>query len=514
MSNTAARRAPEAPLRDGSPPGELAFDTNMDAGNRGFRESGAARRRLGLARQVSYVVIDIILVCLGAIVVWGAHFGFAQYIGGQIAPVRELIRDAHLQAYPAFLLLYVALIVMACMSQHLYRTSRELSAPKESLTVAKAVGLATSLLVLFIFISGNNEISRLVVVSSGVLNIGTLSGWRFGKRRYILRRAKRGEGVSRALIVGAGRFGQTFASWLESNQQLGYVVCGFLDSHPNGNPRVLGSLQDLKKIALGQFVDQLFVTLPADRELVKKICIEARQLRLDLNVVPDIYDGLGWRAPTKTIGGFPVIELYGQPIPGLGLAVKRTIDIVLASLGLVLSAPILALAAFWIRFDSPGPVIYAASRVGRKGMKFRCYKLRTMVDGANAQKETLRQCNERDGPFFKMGNDPRITRSGRWLRKFSLDELPQFLNVLLGDMSFVGPRPHPIDDYERYSLDHLRRLDVRPGITGLWQVTARRDPSFEKSMALDLEYIENWSLWLDIEIILKTVPEILRASGA
>ncbi|HLJ15607.1 MAG TPA: sugar transferase [Bryobacteraceae bacterium] len=514
MSGTAARRAPTTHARDGKLPSEFTLGIQMDAGDDGLSDWAAERRRLGLARQVSYVAIDVILVCIGAVVVWGLRFGVAFHLDLRMDSVRELIRSSHMQAYPAFLLLYLTLIVMACMSQHLYRTSRELTSAKESLSVAKAVGLATSLLVLFIFISGNKEISRLVVISSGVLNIGTLAGWRYGKRRYVQGRARRGQGVSRALIVGAGKFGQAFASWLENNQQLGYVVCGFLDAHPNGNPRVLGSIQDLKKIALGQFVDHLFVTLPADREMVKEICIEARQLRLNLNVVPDIYDGLGWRAPTKLIGGFPVIELYGQPIPWLGLAVKRTMDIVLGFIGLILAAPILALAALWIRCDSRGPVFYSAPRVGRKGIKFRCYKLRTMIDGADAHKETLRQSNERNGPCFKIGNDPRITRSGRWLRKLSIDELPQFVNVLRGDMSFVGPRPHPIDDYERYSLDHLRRLDVRPGVTGLWQVTARQDPSFETNMALDLEYIENWSLWLDVEILLKTVPEILRASGA
>ncbi len=515
MSGTAARQAPATRARDGQPPNDLTLGVPMDAATPASSGWAAERRRLGLARQVSYVAIDVILVSIGAAVVCGLRFGVGLRLAFGMDSIRELMRGAHMHTYPAFLLLYVTLIVMACMSQHLYRTSRELTSVQESLAVAKAVGIeATSLLVLFIFMSGNNEISRVVVISCEILNIGTLAGWRYGKRRYVLGRARRGRGVSRALIVGAGKFGQTFASWLENNQQLGYVVCGFLDAHPNGNPRVLGSIQDLKKVALGQFVDHLFVTLPADREMVKEICIEARQLRLNLNVVPDIYDGLGWRAPTKLIGGFPVIELYGQPIPWLGLAVKRVLDIVLASVGLVLAAPMLAVAAIWIRLDSPGPVFYSAPRVGRKGIRFRCYKLRTMIDGADAHKETLRQFNERTGPCFKIGNDPRITRPGRWLRKLSVDELPQFVNVLRGDMSFVGPRPHPIDDYERYTLDHLRRLDVRPGVTGLWQVTARQDPSFETNMALDLEYIENWSLWLDVEILLKTVPEILRASGA
>src|SRR5437879_6731018 len=136
-----------------------------------------------------------------------------------------------------------------------------------------------------------------------------------------------------------------------------------------------------------------------------------------------------------------------------------------------------------------------------------------MIDDADAKKEKLRKSNERNGPFFKMENDPRITRSGRWLRKFSIDELPQLVNVLRGEMSLVGPRPHPVDDYEHYTLEHLRRLDVKPGMTGLWQVTARRDPSFETNMKLDLEYIENWSLGMDLKILAKTIPVVLGAEG-
>jgi exopolysaccharide biosynthesis polyprenyl glycosylphosphotransferase len=454
------------------------------------------------------------LVCLGAIVAYGARFGFAHHLGIEIASAQQLIHQAYTHTYPAFLLLYVALIVMACMSQHLYHTSREIRALEECFNVAKAVGFATVLLVLFIFISGNKEISRLVVASAGVVNTGTLAGWRYAKRRIVLHRARRGEGVSRALIIGAGRLGQTLARWLDNNRQLGYTVCGFLDGNPDGDARVLGSIHDLKKVAIEKFVDQLFVTLPADREIVKEIWVEARRLRLNLYVVPDIYDGLGWRAPIRSVGGFPVIELHGQPIRGFGLAMKRVIDVIVASVGLVVAAPLLAVAALWIRLDSRGPVIYSALRVGKKGKKFRCYKLRTMVEEADAQKEKLRGENERNGPFFKMENDPRVTRCGRWLRKYSIDELPQLVDVLRGDMSLVGPRPHPVDDYERYTLEHLRRLDVKPGMTGLWQVKARHDPSFDKALTLDLDYIENWSLRMDLGILLKTIPAVLRADGS
>lgn len=513
MNGTAARQSRALPVGGSNASGEFAPYAWLDAEDNLSIRTRSARRRIGYFRQGSYVAIDVILICLGAIAVYGARFGFAHYLGVEIASAQQLIHQTYTHTYPAFLLLYVVLIVMACMSQSLYHTSREIRALEESFKVAKAVGIATVLLVVFVFVSGNKEISRMVVASAGVANIGTLAGWRYAKRFYVLKRAHRGEGVSRALIIGAGRLGRTLAVWLENNGHLGYSVCGFLDEHPNGDARVLGSIHDLKKVALGQFVDELFVTLPADREVVKEIWVEARRLRLNLNIVPDMYDGLGWRAPIRSIGGFPIIELHGQPIPAFGLAVKRFIDVVVATVGLVLTAPLLVLAAVWIRVDSRGPVIYSALRVGKKGKKFRCYKLRTMVEEADAQKEKLRGGNERNGPFFKMENDPRVTGCGRWLRKYSIDELPQLVNVLRGEMSLVGPRPHPVDDYERYDLEHLRRLDVKPGVTGMWQVKARRDPSFDKTMTMDLDYIENWSLRMDIGILLKTVPAVLRGAG-
>ncbi|MGB9465161.1 MAG: sugar transferase [Candidatus Acidiferrum sp.] len=477
------------------------------------RRAKVSRDRAGLAPQAAYVAIDFVLVCAGGAGIFWLRFGLANPFPRPVLSSAGLLQQVWSASYPGFLLLYAGLVVLACMSQELYRTARERSAWEETANVVKSVGFATALLVLFIFTSGNKEISRLVVACTGVWNAGALSGWRHAKCHYVLRRARRGEGVSRVLIVGAGKLGRALAAWFEQNRQLGYEVCGFLDTHPNGDARVLGSVRDLRKIALGQFADQLFVTLPADREMVKDIFLEARRLRLSMNVVPDLYDGLGWRAPVETIGGFPVIELHGEPIPVLGLAVKRAIDVLGSAALLVLSAPLLAFAAIWIRCDSAGPVFYSAMRVGRKGRKFRCYKLRTMVAEADAQKDKLRQTNERSGPFFKMENDPRVTRCGRWLRKFSIDELSQLVNVLLGQMSLVGPRPHPVDDFERYTIEHLRRLDVKPGVTGLWQVTARRDPSFDTNMVLDLEYIENWSLRVDLNILLRTFKAVLEGEG-
>jgi exopolysaccharide biosynthesis polyprenyl glycosylphosphotransferase len=327
-------------------------------------------------------------------------------------------------------------------------------------------------------------------------------------------RAERGIGTRNAVIIGAGRVGQALARQLEENKLLGYRFKGFLDENHSNVPSLLGKIEDLSRIAKSEFVDEVFITIPSERELVKRIAIEARQNRLDVKVVPELYDGLAWNAPLHHIGEFPVMEIHWRAIPNLQLAIKRVFDVISSSLMMILCLPGLAVLAAWIKLDSLGPVFYASRRVGKKGRVFTCCKLRTMVSNADDLKESLRTRNERDGPFFKIEKDPRLTRVGKFLRRYSLDELPQLWNVLKGDMSLVGPRPHPIDDFERYSLEHLRRLDVKPGLTGLWQVTARQDPSFETNLELDLEYIENWSLSLDIQILIKTVPEVFRASGS
>jgi exopolysaccharide biosynthesis polyprenyl glycosylphosphotransferase len=512
LNGSAARRATTTPPSQWEPPTELHARSWTEEHARSVLHARKWRTQGGLARQSVYAMIDMLLVCGNAVLIYGMRFGFYNSWNAVMAP-RQMIGHISVQAYPSFLILYCSLIFLGCASQGLYRTPRELSTLAESIRVAKAVGIATALLVLFIFTSGDKEISRLVVVLTGAANIVTLSGWRYGKRRLVLHRAENGQGQSRALIVGAGKMGQAFASWLQHNRHLGYDFCGFLDPHPNGDKRVLGGVNELRSVALAQFVDEVFVTLPADGQMIKQLFLEARDLRLDLHVLPDLYDGLAWRAPLHMIGGFPILELHREPIPTTGLAIKRVIDIVASSVGLVLVSPLLVAAGICIRLDSKGPAIYRAQRVGKKGKRFVCYKLRSMSVTADEQKELLRQANERKGPFFKMEEDPRVTRCGRWLRKFSIDELPQLVNVLKGEMSLVGPRPHPVDDYEQYTLEHLRRLDVKPGMTGLWQVTARRDPSFETNMKLDLEYIENWSLGLDLKILAKTIPAVFGAEG-
>jgi len=196
-----------------------------------------------------------------------------------------------------------------------------------------------------------------------------------------------------------------------------------------------------------------------------------------------------------------------------GLALKRVVDTVLAFGGLVCLLPLLLAIAVFIKIDSKGTVLYRSIRIGKRGQSFTCCKFRTMVPEADSLKKKLRVINERHGAFFKIPHDPRVTRIGRFLRRYSLDELPQLWNVLLGDMSLVGPRPHPPDDVALYGVEHMQRLNFVPGMTGLWQVTARGDPSFENCVALDLEYIRKWTLWLDLRILLRTAGVVLQGSG-
>jgi len=205
--------------------------------------------------------------------------------------------------------------------------------------------------------------------------------------------------------------------------------------------------------------------------------------------------------------------VLGKHPPAWSLAIKRFMDLVLGSVAILVILPLLCVVAIAIRLDSPGPVLYRSARVGRKGAVFTCYKFRTMRPHADAAKQELRSRNERQGAFFKIADDPRITRLGRWLRRYSLDELPQLWNVLRGDMSLVGPRPHPVDDVERYQVEDFQRLGFTPGITGLWQITARSDPSFQRCVALDVDYINRWNLLLDFSILARTLPVVLRGSG-
>jgi len=314
------------------------------------------------------------------------------------------------------------------------------------------------------------------------------------------------------LIVGAGGLGRRLANYLDKHPETGRSVCGLLDDRKLPGNGVMGRTSELAELARTGFVDEVILAVPHDRDLTLRVLRIARELRLDVKMAPDLF-GCEATQETERIGGVPLISLHQERLPVASLLLKRAFDVVASAAALILFAPAFALVAVLVKLDSPGPPLYAALRAGRKGRPFRCYKFRTMVRNADELKEKLRERNQRQGPVFKMSEDPRITRVGRFLRRYSLDELPQLLNVLKGEMSLVGPRPHPLDDFFAYAIEHLPRLDVIPGMTGLWQITARRNPSFQAGMDLDIEYIQRWSIGMDLRILLKTAAVILRGNG-
>jgi exopolysaccharide biosynthesis polyprenyl glycosylphosphotransferase len=233
-----------------------------------------------------------------------------------------------------------------------------------------------------------------------------------------------------------------------------------------------------------------------------------------VRAISGYYGELSTNAPVEYLGIFPVAALHRREPRVIGMFCKRVVDTFLSLVALILAAPAMVLIGVAIKMESHGPVFYVSDRIGKRGRVFPCFKFRTMVNHADKMKKDLTALNERDGILFKVANDPRVTRLGRFLRKYSLDELPQFLNVLRGEMSIVGPRPPIASEVEKYELEHFRRLEVLPGLTGLWQVQARHDPSFAKYIALDTAYVENWSFWLDLRILVQTASVVVRGTGA
>jgi exopolysaccharide biosynthesis polyprenyl glycosylphosphotransferase len=410
------------------------------------------------------------------------------------------------------------LLVLLARSYGLYGPILNRSGLNEQRMTVQASLTAGLLLCGTLYLRHAEMISREVVILLVVFTTALLCIRRAIWREVVYSRYREGLETRNVLIVGAGRVAHALRNHLESLSHLGFRFKGFvaLTEHEaeSGDADIIGDVRNCLPLARSLFVDEIFFSVPAEKKLVIGVVEEARAIGIDVRVVPDLYDGLAWNAPVEYIGQFPTIPLHRRDLPIGTFLLKRTLDVIGAALAMLLGWPIMLVLIAAIKLDSPGPVFYRAQRTGRKGRTFTCYKFRTMCADADKLKDKLKDQNERDGILFKIANDPRVTRVGRVLRKYSLDELPQFYNVLRGDMSLVGPRPPLASEVEQYDLAHLRRLDVLPGMTGLWQVEARQDPSFDSYISLDTAYVENWSLWLDMKILARTVGVVLSGTGS
>jgi len=415
---------------------------------------------------------------------------------------------------------FIVSLVITSRRLNLYVPTRLTSFLHEQRLSAQACFTSGLILTGALYLVREYEIPRGIVLITLALVAVALSVRRLVYRVLLYRRFERGVGTRNVLIVGTGPEAHALRHHFESIRHLGYSFKGFIEL-PNCSSRfatpstdIAGSLENLFQTARKQFIDEIFFTTPCERGIIQNSVEEARVKGIDLRVVPDMYDGLAWNSPIEYIGQFPTIPLHCGQVPEVGFFFKRLFDIAFSVLALIVLSPVLIAVAIAIKFDSPGPIFYLSDRIGKKGIVFRCIKFRTMIRDADKRRAELMHMNERDGVLFKVTNDPRITQLGRFLRKYSLDELPQFFNVFKGDMSVVGPRPPIGSEVKQYNLNHLRRLDVTPGITGLWQVQARQDPSFASYISMDVQYIENWSLWLDFKIIMRTIAVVFGGTGS
>jgi exopolysaccharide biosynthesis polyprenyl glycosylphosphotransferase len=383
---------------------------------------------------------------------------------------------------------------------------------KQVQVLGKAVFWGTLALSVALRLQGCTGLAEAAVWSAGTLHFVLFSALKWVRRNSCERSLRSTRGVRNLLIVGAGTVGRRIAKHVAEHPEMDRSVYGFLDDKRPLVNGIIGRTRDLTELARSGFVDEVILTSPQDQEVMLRILHSAQQLRLDLKMAPQLF-GCEPDGKLESLGNIPLISLHEERVPVAGLLVKRTLDVAASGIALIALAPALFLIAILIKLESSGPILYKAQRAGRKRKPFPCYKFRTMVSNADDLKESLRKRNQRSGPFFKITHDPRITRIGKFLRRYSLDELPQLWNVLKGDMSMVGPRPHPLDDVSKYAIADLPRLDVTPGITGLWQVTARQDPSFQNGLKLDIEYIRRWSLRMDLSILLRTAGAVLRGSG-
>jgi exopolysaccharide biosynthesis polyprenyl glycosylphosphotransferase len=406
----------------------------------------------------------------------------------------------------------------------LYVSHRMSSRAAESADVVKAttlgsLGLWGAAALFHIQMASLPFLIVFLVISTGMLVCSRLA------LRMVLAQARlHGRNLRNVLIVGTSRRAVEFAEKLQANPQLGYRVIGFADRPWDGIDQFCRTghslacdLEGLPAFLRTNVVDEVVIALPirsfhADASRVAALCEEQGII---LRVPTNIFNLKLARSGAEELEGHSSITHYTGVIEGWPVVMKRVVDFCLALATLIVISPVLVLVAAVIKITSPGPILFTQKRIGQNKRKFTIYKFRSMaVDAENKMRE-LEHLNELSGPVFKIKHDPRITPVGRFLRKTSIDELPQLINVLKGDMSLVGPRPMSVRDYELFSEDwHRRRFSVRPGITCLWQVNGRNSVPFEKWMELDMQYIDKWSLWLDFKILAKTIPAVLRGSGA
>lgn len=417
-----------------------------------------------------------------------------------------------------FFYVFFMVIFVSCLYRFkIIKFHSTLGFSDEIMRVFKSYSFSILIAIGISFLMKFADFSRLVIIFFWIFSFFTSSSLRGIKKILFTQMASKGKISKNVLIVGAGKIGKSLINELAQKKWLGYNVIGYVDDALDmqiGGINYLGKTNDIKSILYHRNIDEIIITIPSERDLVYKLITNLRKLNIKITVVPDMFNLMMSTVQIGNINALPIVSLVKTPMHGLGFFVKRAFDILISSLLACLLLPLFIIVSLAIRIDSPGPIFYKQIRLGKNAKPFKMLKFRSMIIGADKLLHDLSNQNTVQGPAFKAKNDPRRTRVGTIIRKYSIDELPQLFNVLMGHMSLVGPRPPLPTEVEQYGDWEWRRLEVVPGITGLWQVSGRSDLSFQQWMNLDIFYIENWSLVLDLKILLKTIPVVLKGEGA
>jgi exopolysaccharide biosynthesis polyprenyl glycosylphosphotransferase len=460
-------------------------------------------------------LVDIVLICLA--------FGVAYVVRYQLQWFRD-VDPAYYTTFVAYLpmvTLQAVLILVAFGLEGVYRFKRGATAVDEIYGVINGVTTGFVITVFIVFFWRPLIYSRLIFLYATVLIIALLILARLARRGILRALRSRGVGVQRVLIVGSGEVGLTVMRNLMAQPDLGFVVVGFVDDDPErgttdiGRFKALGNTALLPRLLVSELIDEVIIALPwQNRRQILALVNECTRAGVRPRVVPDLFQMSLSMVEMQDVAGIPMLTPNEPTLSTWARATKRAIDFFGSGFALILLSPLMLIIALAIHLDSPGPAIFRQKRVGRHGQLFDVHKFRSMVQDAEALKDQLKHMNEAQGPMFKIRDDPRVTRVGRFIRRTSLDELPQLWDVLRGDMSLVGPRPALPQEVAEYADWHRKRLATAPGLTGLWQISGRSNLPFDEMVMLDIYYIENWSPLVDLGILVRTVPQVLLRSGA
>ncbi len=436
-------------------------------------------------------------------------------------PVDEA-NSAPFGPYIPYMILFMIWVLVANQSAGLYRQRRGRTWTNELFTLGNAATNAGLIIMAFSFLLRPLVFSRLLIVQAVALSIIFLAIWRIIVReiRHNLRR--RGIGMENALIIGADDLGMSVLRTIVSRPDLGYKAIGFLDDNPErnstdlGRVEALGALENLAMIIESKAIDLVIITLPWEHHnsIVNMIKLCDRY-GVAVRTVPDLFQLNLSQTQMEFLGGIPLLGMQKRvQFHRANHIIKRAVDIILTVIALPIVLPVIGLIALAIRLETPGSPFFSHERIGMNGRKFQIIKFRSMIQNAEDMWEDLMKNTNEDLRRPKLVDDPRVTRIGKFIRRTSLDELPNIFNVLKGDMSLIGPRPQVTREVELYAPWQYQRLKVRPGMTGLWQVSGRSEVPFDEMCLMDIYYIENWSLALDLQILLQTAPRVIFRIGA